>query len=408
MSNDLDINAGMEKSEYNTLNDDLLTITHAEEDYSKFFGAIVPPVFMNSLHVFKSVEDISAFDPFAEDKFSYGRTANPTVLTAEKKIARLENGVRAAIFSSGMAAATTAVMATCKAGSHMICMQNAYSPLRHFIDKFCVPKLAMSVTYVTGLELSEFEEAIKPETALIILESPVSLIFTVTDLQGVAIIAKKHGIKTYIDNSYCTPLFQKPLDLGIDITMHTLSKYLGGHSDIIGGVLVSKDDGLMRKIIREMREWYGGIMGPMEAWLLIRSMRTLVVRLKQHQETAIEVAHFLEDHQKVKKVNYTGLKSHPQADIIAKQQTGHTGLMSFELDAPHESVVKFLNGLKMISIGVSWGGFESLAIAPFFRTSDEELDFLSLQNHRGLIRLYCGLEGAANIIADIEQALTVV
>ena len=386
-------------------NDDLLTLTHLGEDYSKFYGAVVPPVFMNSLHIFKSSEEFSSFAPFVEDRYMYGRVANPTVMIAEKKIARLENGIRAAIFSSGMAAATAAVMATCKAGSHVICIRNAYSPLRRFLDDFCVPSLNISVTYVTGQDLLEFEEAIKPETSLIILESPASIVFTVTDLRGVSNIAKKHGIKTYIDNSYCSPIFQKPLDLGIDISMHTLSKYLGGHSDIIGGVLISKDDVLMQKIMREMREWYGGIIGPMEAWLLIRSMRTLIVRLNQHQETAIEVAQFLENHPKIEKVNYTGLKSHPQAEIIAKQQTGHTGLMSFLLNAPPESAVRFINALKLISVGVSWGGFESLALAPYQSATDEELEFLSLPQGRRLIRLYCGLEGPANIIADIKQAL---
>jgi len=387
------------------LDDDLLTITHQGEDYDNFYGAVVPPMFMNSLHVFKSYEEFASFTPFVEDSYIYGRIANPTVIIAEKKITLLENGARAAIFSSGMAAATAAVMATCKAGSHIICIRNAYSPLRRFIDTYCVTKLKMSVTYVTGQDLSEFEAAIKPETSLMILESPATFVFTVTDLQGLACIAKKHGIKTYIDNSYCTPIFQKPLDLGIDISMHTLSKYLGGHSDIIGGVLVSKDDELMRKIISEMREWYGGIIGPMEAWLLIRSMRTLIVRLMQHQETATEVAYFLENHPNVKKVNYTGLKSHPQAELIAKQQTGHTGLLSFLLDAPPESAVKFINALEIMSIGVSWGGFESLAVAPLYNAATEELDFLSLRNSRGLIRLHCGLEGTANIIEDIKQAL---
>ena len=385
--------------------DDLLTLTHAGDDYDKFYGAVVPPIFMNSLHVFKSSEDFSGFTPFTDDRYIYGRVANPTVVIAEKKIAMLENGARAAIFSSGMAAATAAVMATCKAGNHIICMRDTYPPLRRFIDNLCVPSLNMSVTYVAGHDVSEFEAAIKPETSLIILESPATFVFSVTDLRGVADIARKHGIKTYIDNTYCSPIFQKPLDLGIDISMHTLAKYLGGHSDIIGGVLVSKDDELMRRIMVEMREWYGGIIGPMEAWLLIRSLRTLIVRLNQHQETAMEIAQFLEKHRKVKKVNYTGLASHPQADIIAKQQTGHTGLMSIELDAPPEAAVKFINGLRLFRIGVSWGGFESLALAPLYNATAKELDFLSLPDGRGLIRLYCGLEGIANLVADISQAL---
>jgi len=387
------------------LNDDLLALTHTGDDYDKYFGAVVPPVFMNSLHIFKTFEDYSNVDIFAEDQFIYGRVANPTVVIAEKKIAQLENGVRAAIFSSGMAAAAAAIMATCKAGSHIICLRNIYQPVKRFLSTVCEPNLSMSTTYVSGQDLSELEHAIRPETSLIILESPATFIFSVTDLRGVADIAKKHGIKTYIDNSYCTPLFQKPLDLGIDISMHTMSKYLGGHSDVIGGVLVSKDDALMRKIMSEMREWFGGIIGPMEAWLVTRSLRTLAVRLNQHQETAMEVARYLDSHPKVSRVYYTGLESHPQADIIAKQQTGHTGLMSFMLDAPPEAAVKLINELKLFGIGVSWGGFESLALTPLYNAPEEELAFLSLPEGRGLIRLYCGLEGTSNLLQDLEHAL---
>ena len=386
------------------MDDELLTLTHTGDDYDKYLGAVVPPVFLNSLHIFNTSSEYANFDPSAEDAFIYGRVANPTVALAEKKIVGLENGARAAIFSSGMAAATAAIMATCKTGSHIICMRDSYSPLRIFLDNYCVPKLGMGVTYVTGHDAPAYEDAIRPETSLIILESPATFVFSVTDLRAVAEIAKRRGIRTYVDNSCGTPLFQKPLDLGIDISMHTLSKYLGGHSDIIGGALVSKDDALMRVIMREIRTWFGGIIGPMEAWLLIRSMRTLAARLRQHQETAMEVAGFLERHPKVRKVNYTGLKSHPQADIIAKQQTGHGGLMSFELDAPPESAVRFVDALKLFGIGVSWGGFESLALVPLYAAADEELSFLSLQGSRGLIRLYCGLEGTSNLIRDLERA----
>jgi len=385
---------------------DLHTLTHAAEDSNLHYGAVVPPIYLNSLHLFNDFESYANVDRFADDTFIYGRCSNPTVQIAEKKIALLENGVRAAIFSSGMAAAASAIMATCSAGSHIICLRDVYQPVKRFLNSYCIPNLAMSVTYVAGQDLCEIEQAIKPETSLIILESPATFVFTAVDLKAIADIAKKHNVKTYIDNTYCTPLYQKPLDLGIDIVMHTLSKYLGGHSDIIGGVLVSSDDKLMKKIHSEIREWYGGIIGPMEGWLLIRSMRTLAVRLRQHQETAMEVARFLEAHPKVKRVYYTGLASHPQADIIARQQTGHTGLLSIELDAPLEKAVEFINALQLFGIGVSWGGFESLALAPLYNATDEELEFLKLsKNGRGLVRLHCGLEGTDNIIQDLTQAL---
>lgn len=387
------------------MNEDLLSLTHTGDEYDKYLGAVVPPVFLNSLHVFKTYEEYSNVDVFQEDNYIYGRDSNPTVHIVERKIAALEHGARAVVFSSGMAAASSAIMATCKAGSHIICLRDVYQPVKRFLNNVCIPNLNMTVTYLTGLDLQELEDAIRPETSLIILESPATFVFTVVDLRAIAQIAKRHGVKTYIDNTYCTPLYQKPLDFGIDISMHTLSKYLGGHSDIIGGVIVSKDEDLMRKCMSQMREWFGGILGPMEAWLVMRGMRTLDARLSRHQETAMKVAQFLEDHPKVKKVNYTGLASHPQHDLIAKQQTGHSGLMSLELNASPEDAVKFINNLRLFGKGCSWGGFESLALTPLYKCDDEELRFLDMTESRGLIRLHCGLEGAENLIEDLSQAL---
>lgn len=383
---------------------DLITITHVADNYDKYLNAVVPPVFLNSLHVFEKFEDYCNVDVFEEDNFIYGRTSNPTVSILEKKIAQLECGSRAVAFSSGMAAATATIMTICKTESHIICMKDVYQPVKKFLNNYCVPKLKMKVTYVTGNDLDEVEEAMKkPNTDLMILESPATFVFKVVDLEAVSKLAKRYKVKTYIDNSCLTPFFQKPLELGIDIVMHTMTKYIGGHSDIIGGVLVSKDEELMKKIIKETREWMGGILGPMEGWLAIRGLRTLHARLVQHQETGLQVAHFLENHTKVKKVNYTGLDSHPQSDIIRKQQKGHTSLMSFELDTTIEKSISFINNLKLFGKGCSWGGYESLAILPLYQAEQEELDFLKVS--RNLIRIYCGLEGSENLLEDLDQAL---
>lgn len=386
-------------------NNDLLALTHTGEKKEKYLNAVTPPVFLNSLHSFDSFEEYCAVDPFSENDFYYGRSGNPTTRILEDKMAALEHGTRAAVFSSGMAAASSAIMSTCGAGSHIICIRDTYHPVRRFLEGICIPNFNMTVSYLTCLDLDELEAAIRPETSLIILESPATYVFTVIDIAAITAIAKRHGIRTYIDNTYCTPLFQKPLDLGVDIVMHTMSKYIGGHSDIIGGVLVSKDDDLMRKIIGQTREWFGGVIGPMEAWLAIRGLRTLDARLRCHQETAIAVAEYLENHPKIKKVYYTGLANHPQADIIAKQQTGHTGLMSFIPDAPAEKSVSLINDLKLFGKGCSWGGFESLALAPLYKASAEELAFLEFPDGRGLIRIHCGLEGKDNLLEDMDKAL---
>lgn len=385
---------------------DLLILERTGENEKLYLNAVTPPVFMNSLHVFDTFEEYHDVNVFEKDQFYYGRASNPTTSIAERKIAQLEHGARAVMFSSGMAAASAAILATCKTGSHIICMIDVYQPVKRFLNEYCIPCLNMQVSYVKGTDIQEIEASIQENTSLIILESPATFIFTVVDLEKVAQIAKKYKVKTYMDNTYCTPLFQKPLDFGIDIVMHTLTKYLGGHSDILGGVLVSKDEELMRKIMNQFREWLGGVIGPMEAWLAIRGMRTLKVRLEQHQKTAQAVAEFLESHPKVKKVYYPGLKSHPQYDLIQKQQKGSSGLLSLELCRSPETALEFVDALQLFRKGCSWGGFESLAMLPLYYASQEELDFLKIG--RGLIRMHCGLEGTENLIADIQRALDLV
>lgn len=268
--------------------------------------------------------------------------------------------------------------------------------------EFLSPKYDVAVTYVDGRTVKEFEDAIRPETKMIILESPTTLLFNVVDLEGVAKLAKEHGIKTYIDNTYSTPIFQKPLDMGIDIVMHTMTKYIGGHSDLVGGVLVSKDEEFMREIMVQ-RDWFGGVLGPMEAWLAIRGLRTLDVRMQRHYETAMEVAKFLEKQPKIKRVFFTGLESHPQYELARKQQKGECGLMSLEIDGTLEETETFVNSLKLFEKGCSWGGFESLAIAYTYNWTEEQCAFLNVS--RNIVRIHCGLEGTENLIADLQQAL---
>ena len=384
--------------------DQLLSLTHQFEDHQRHYGAVSPPVYLNSLHLFPAFEDYLSADTSKEDCYIYGRESNPTVHLLERKLAALENGQAAAVFSSGMAAATSAIMAVCKAGDHILCMRDVYQPVKRFMAAVGTPKLDISISFVCGSDLDEIRQAIRPNTKLMILESPATFVFTVVDLKAIAALCKSHGIRTYIDNTCATPLFQNPLDMGVDIVMHTLSKYLGGHSDVIGGALIVNDTALMGEILHHVREWFGGILGPMEGWLVLRGLRTLDARLKVHQATALKVAAFLESHPKVEKVYYTGLPSHPQAELIGRQLRGHTGLMSLDLKAPPEDAVRFINKLKLFGKGCSWGGFESLALCPLYRASDEEMDFLQLSN-RGLVRLHCGLEGENNLLEDLSQAL---
>lgn len=388
------------------MQEDMIHLTHTGETPEKYCHSVVPPVFMTSLHVYDTYEEFISVKPDEEDRYVYGRTANPTTRILERKLAALEHGKGALAFSSGMAAATAAIMACCRAGSHIICMRDVYPPVKGFLRDYGIPVLQYRVTFVTGQDVDEIESAIREDTVLIILESPATYVFRVVDLAGIAAVARSHGVKTYIDNTWSTPIYQKPLDFGIDIVMHTLTKYIGGHSDLIGGALVTNDEELLKKLQTQMREWFGAVLGPMEAWLAIRGLRTLAARLECHQDTAMAVAKYLEGHPKVKAVHYPGLSSDPQHELAMRQQKGFSGLMSIELDAPAYDAVRFIDYLKVFGKGCSWGGFESLAHAPFYHASEEDLQLILRPDARGLIRLHCGLEGKENLIRDLEQALS--
>lgn len=375
---------------------------HYGEELERYYNAIVPPIFMNSLNVFDGIDDY--FDAQVHDKhtYVYGRVQNPTVRILEDKVAALEHGVAAYAFGSGMAAATTAVLSTVRAGQHIVCIRNAYGPLKNFVESYCPAHLGTTLTYVRGDDLDEFAAAITDNTALVILESPASVVFGVQDIAAVSELAHAHGAKVYIDNTFCTPIFSNPLDLGADIVMHTTSKYLGGHSDVIGGMLVVRDEALAEEIVTH-RELLGGILGPMEAWLVLRGLRTLSVRVKAHEAAAMKVAQWLEGHEKVDRVMYTGLASHPQHELIQKQQRGSTGLMTFEIKGTSEQAKQVVNSLKIFKIGVSWGGFESLVCMPHLRCTPEACEWLG--GKQNLIRIHCGTEGADALIADLDAAL---
>lgn len=371
---------------------------HTGEDSSKYLNALNPPVFLTSLHTFDNMAD---YQHNPNGAFVYGRYGNPNEKIVEEKIAALEHGKRAFLYPSGMGAASAAIMAVCKAGSHVVCVHNAYGCVGTFLEEYCKPDLNMDVTFVHGWSTDEIRDAIRDNTALIILESPGTATFSLVDLEAVSKIAKEKGIVTYIDNTYCSPIFQKPLTMGIDIVMHSATKYLGGHSDILGGVLVTSDDRLIERL-KTLKTLFGGIMGPMEAWLLMRGLRTLPVRMKAHEAIALKVAQELEKDPHVKKVYYPGLPSHPQYELVKKQQSGSSGLLSFELNATTEEAVKVVEHMKVFKLGPSWGGFESLIVMPLWGKTDEYAAWYGAS--RGLIRIHCGLEGADVLLADLKQA----
>ncbi|HHY23151.1 MAG TPA: aminotransferase class I/II-fold pyridoxal phosphate-dependent enzyme [Clostridiaceae bacterium] len=367
--------------------------THYGEDSDKYMGAVVPPIFQTTVFSRKN----------GNYGYVYTRINNPTTEIVENKIAALEGGEAAKCFSSGMAAITTAILQYTYAGSHVIAPKNIYPPAQVFLQDN-LRKFGVEATFVDGTDVSEIEKNIRPNTSLIYLESPVSMIFKLQDLEQISSIAKSHGVVTVIDNTWATPIFQNPLKLGIDIVVHSASKYLGGHSDIIGGALISS-----KKIVDEItdngRSFLGGVMDPHQSWLLLRGIRTLPLRMERHYQNAIKVAEFLEKHEKVKRVIYPGLKSHPQYELACRQMTGCSGLMSFVLDYSKEQIMRFVKKLRLFYECPSWGGYECLINAPGAGISKEVSERTGIPI--GLVRISVGLENVETIIKDLDDALKI-
>ncbi len=364
---------------------------HLGDEYDRFLGAISPPIYQTSLFTRKN----------GHTGYSYSRVANPTVEILERKIAALEEGERAVCFSSGMAAISAAVLHCIERDAHVVAMDTVYPGTKGLLDVY-LRKFGVEVSYVPGTSLDDLGEACGADTRLIFLESPSSMVFTMVELQPIADFARARGIITIIDNTWATPLYQNPLRHGVDIVVHSCTKYLGGHSDLTAGVAVGKAD-LMDQIAAYERITLGSIMDPHQAWLLLRGLRTLPVRMRAHQETGMRVARFLESHPKVRQVLYPGLPSHPQYDIGRKQMTGYTGLLSFVPTWSFAHAEEFLREIDCFQVGPSWGGFESLV-----NVLDTGLDE-DASRQTGLparvFRLSVGLESADTLIGALDRAL---
>ena len=376
------------------------------DTYKDQHGAVVPPLYQNSLFTFDSWDDIDAAFDNKYGSYIYTRLLNPTVHVAEKKIAALCGGGKAKLCGSGMAAISSAILHCVKANDHLITIKNIYGPANTFISGYLADKMNIETTYVDGRNPEEFEAAIQDNTTLIYLESPASLTMDIQDLKTITLIAKAHNIKTVIDNTWASPVFQKPLTMGVDIEVHSASKYLGGHSDVIAGVIISNDKTLDEILGRE-HELLGAKVAPFEGWLILRSLRTLTIRMKAIMENTMTIAHFLESHAQVRRVHYPGLESFSQHALAREQMTGFSGLLSFELDTDNISEIKaFVDALELFSLGVSWGGHDSLVYAPVISYLKElSLDqFAAMGITPSLIRLSIGLEHTEDLMGDLENA----
>ena len=369
----------------------------------KIHGAVTPPLFQNSLFVFDDIRELAGLLVKHDDEqpFVYSRISNPTLDVVEKKMAMLEGTESCKLFSAGSMAIAAAVLSCVNKGDHVVGLDTMYGPTISLIRDF-LPRFGVSHTLVDGRCVESIFDAIRPETKLVYLESPSTMLFRLQDMETIAKECKARGISTICDNSYATPIFQNPAKMGVDIVVHTASKYLGGHSDINAGALCTT-----RARIDKMLEPAGeipiitGVCSPFVAWLMGRGMRTLELRVQAAQKVGNTIAEWLEDHPKVATVHHVSLPSYAQRNLFLKQMRGSGGLLSFEpKQQDRERALDFANACRIFQRGVSWGGFESLVIPALVQPGD-------FKEPRNVIRLYCGLEDPADLIADLEQAFRV-
>jgi len=368
-------------------------IIHCGEESCEFLGAVNVPIYQTSLFSRKN----------GASGYNYTRINNPTTEAVERKLAELEKAEAALLFSSGMAAITSSLMRYIKNGSRIAAVKNVYLSVEDFLNNYLKPKFNVHTEYFDGGSYEDFLRVVEGGVDIIYLETVVSNVFTIPELDKICAYAKEHGIKVIVDNTYATPVFCNPLEFGADIVVHSCSKYINGHSDIVAGVVMAD-----KETIEELRHWERGTLGaivdPHQAWLILRGMRTLTLRMKQHMENGIKFAQYLENHPKIEKVIYPALQSHPQYEIGKRLLKGYPGLLCFVPKGGIEEKKKFYYSLKFPEIGPSWGGFETIMNGPGMGISEERAARTGIM--QGQIRISVGLESLDSLIEDFDQAFS--
>jgi methionine-gamma-lyase len=379
-------------------------VIHTGYNSSQFEGSLVPPLFQTSTFTFATAEQGERRFAGEEEGFIYSRLGNPTIKVLEERIAAIEKGEAGLAFGSGMAAVSAILLALTKTGDHVLCSQGVYGCtfglLQLMKEKY---KIDHQFSSMESKEI--IEEQLRPETALIYIESPINPTMQIVDLQMVAEVAKERGIPVIVDNTFCSPYLQTPLELGCDIVIHSATKYICGHGDVVAGLAVGKKE-IMDTIAMTTLKDIGGIMSPFDAWLLLRGLKTLPVRMDRHCENAERVFKFLIEHELVETVYYPGDENHPQFDIVKKQMKKPGGIFSFTLKGTKETAQKFMNQLNLIKIAVSLGDAETLIQHPATMTHAVIPREVRLQMgiEDTLLRLSVGLEAWEDIVEDLEQA----
>jgi cystathionine beta-lyase/cystathionine gamma-synthase len=372
------------------------------EDRDDYFRAIAPPIVQTSNFAFKTVDDLrQAFDN-EYSTWLYSRGLNPTVEILRKKLAALDGAEDCLVFNSGAAAIFAAVLANVKSGDHIVSVQGVYTWARKMFEEI-LPRFNVTHTYIDGTSIDNFRNAIRQNTTVIYLESPNSWTYELQDLKAVSELAKTHGIITICDNSYCTPIYQKPIELGIDLSLQSATKYLSGHSDVVAGVL-SGSKAMIERIFNSEYMNIGSGIQPFNAWLLIRGLRTLPARLDRITQTTYKVVDWIKQQPQIEQVIFPFDEDFPQIALAKKQMKNACGLFTIVLKCNSvEAIETFCNSLKHILMAVSWGGHESLIIPRC--AGMKKADFDATNPEHRMCRIYAGLEEPDYIIDDLKQAL---
>jgi cystathionine beta-lyase/cystathionine gamma-synthase len=377
-------------------------INQLGEDREQYFNAIAPPIVQTSNFAFNTIQSLRECFENEMSGYLYSRGLNPTVDILRKKLAALDAAEDCLVFNSGAAAIFASVLAVVKQGDHIVSVQKPYTWAQKMFNNI-LPRFGVSCTYVDGTRIEHFEQALQTNTTLIYLESPNSWTYELQDLRAVAALAKERNIITICDNSYCTPIYQRPVEMGIDMSLQSATKYISGHSDTVAGVLTGSA-GMMKKIFDSEYMNIGSGIQPFNAWLLLRGLRTLPVRLEQISVTTKKITAWLKQHPQVEQVFFPFDEDFPQRALAQKQMSGACGLLTFILKAgSYREVQTFCETLENIPMAVSWGGYESLIVPGCAVLPEKEFN-PAVREHR-MIRLYVGLEEVESLQADIDQAL---
>jgi methionine-gamma-lyase len=381
------------------------TVIHAGQEPDPVYGGVSVPIYQSSTFAFDSAEQGAARFAGKEEGFIYTRIGNPTIRALEESLATLEGGFDASATATGMAAVTTIYTALLDKDAHVVGTASIYGPSRTVLESE-FSRFGVRSDFVDTSDIRNVEKALRPATKLLFIETPANPTLAVTDLRACARIAREHGIILAVDNTFSSPLLQNPLDLGADVVMHSLTKFINGHSDVVGGAIIARDEKLHQRL-RKVLVLMGGTMDPHQAWLVLRGIRTLALRIEKSQRNAAELAPWLAAHPKVAWVNYPGLESHPQHALAREQMKGFGSMICFGLHGGYEPGRKMINAVRLCTLAVSLGGIESLIQHPASMTHaglpKEHREMAGITDD--LIRLSVGCEGVEDLREDLRQAL---